>query len=251
MNDGSSPQPKAQGGGAISPPPTVQRMFDRIVPRYDLMNRLMTGGRDRAWRKMAVKAALGSSPTRVADIATGTGDLAMALARAGVAKVIALDFSAGMLHAAQPKVASLPNVSLIRGDGMTLPFDDDTIGSLTIGFGLRNMPDYAGAVKEFARVVRPGGRIVILEMTPLKPSLFASAFNWYFRHIVPVVGGWLSGDRAAYDYLPTSVAAFPDRERLRLMLIEAGCSSVTVKPLGLGTVALHVGTVGTGKRTKE
>lgn len=244
MNDGSNPRTGTDGTGAISSAPAVQRMFDRIVPRYDLMNRLMTGGRDRAWRTMAVKAALESSPTRVADIATGTGDLAIALARAGIAKVIALDFSAGMVHAAQTKVATLPTISLIRGNGMTLPLDDDTIDSLTIGFGLRNMPDYAAAVKEFARVVRPGGRIVILEMTPLKPSIFASAFNWYFRKIVPAVGGWLSGDRAAYDYLPTSVAAFPDRERLRSLLIEAGCSEVTIKPLGLGAVALHVGTVG-------
>ncbi|MGH2551753.1 MAG: class I SAM-dependent methyltransferase, partial [Thermomicrobiales bacterium] len=148
------------------------------------------------------------------------------------------------VHAAQAKVASLPTISLIRGNGMTLPLDNDSIDSLTIGFGLRNMPDYAAAVKEFARVVRPGGRIVILEMTPLKPSLFASGFNWYFRNIVPIVGGWLSGDRAAYDYLPTSVAAFPDRERLRALLIGAGCSAVTIKPLGFGTVALHVGTVG-------
>jgi demethylmenaquinone methyltransferase/2-methoxy-6-polyprenyl-1,4-benzoquinol methylase len=244
LSDGSNPVTGAVGQGAISSAPTVQRMFDRIVPRYDLMNRLMTGGRDRAWRTMAVKAALESNPIRVADIATGTGDLALALANAQVPKVIALDFSAGMVHAAQAKVTSHPTISLIRGNGMTLPLDDDSIDSLTIGFGLRNMPDYAAAVKEFARVVRPGGRIVILEMTPLKPSLFAGAFNWYFRKIVPVVGGWLSGDRAAYDYLPTSVAAFPDRERLRSLLIDAGCSTVTIKPLGFGTVALHVGTVG-------
>ena len=219
-------------------------MFDRIVRRYDLMNRLMTGGRDRAWRRMAVQAVLESHPDRVADIATGTGDLAVELARAGVSKVLALDFSGGMLEAAQLKTASYHAIALIRGNGMTLPFDDDSIDSLTIGFGLRNMPDYAVAVGEFTRVVRPGGRIVILEMTPLPPSRFARVFNWYFRRIVPVVGGWLSGDRAAYDYLPSSVAAFPNRARLRTMLLEAGCSGVTVKSLGLGTVALHVGTVG-------
>lgn len=242
MNDGSS----LTGTGAIAPSSNVQRMFDRIVPRYDLMNRLMTGGRDRAWRRLAVKAALESHPTRVADIATGTGDLAVELARSGMEKVLALDFSGGMIEAAQAKVAPYHAISLIRGNGMTLPFDDDSIDSLTIGFGLRNMPDYSAAVREFSRVVRPGGRIVILEMTPLPPSLFARLFDWYFRQIVPRVGGWLSGDRAAYDYLPTSVAAFPDRERLRVMLIDAGCSSVAVKSLGLGTVALHVGTVGAG-----
>lgn len=240
MNDGSS----LMGRGAIAPPPSVQRMFDRIVPRYDLMNRLMTGGRDRAWRRLAVKAALESRPEHVADIATGTGDLAVELARAGVPNVLALDFSGGMIDAARSKVAPYHAVSLIRGDGMALPFEDDSIDSLTIGFGLRNMPDYPAAVREFARVVRPGGRIVILEMTPLPPSLFARLFNWYFRRIVPLVGGWLSGDRAAYAYLPISVAAFPDRERLRAMLRESGCSDVGVKSLGLGTVALHIGTVG-------
>jgi demethylmenaquinone methyltransferase/2-methoxy-6-polyprenyl-1,4-benzoquinol methylase len=219
-------------------------MFDRIVPRYDLMNRLMTGGRDRAWRRLAVKAALASHPGCVADIATGTGDLAVDLARAGIERVLALDFSGGMLEAAQPKIARYHAVSLLRGDGMTLPFADDSIDSLTIGFGLRNMPDYGAAIAEFTRVVRPGGRIVILEMTPLPPSAFARLFTWYFRRIVPLVGGWLSGDRAAYDYLPASVAAFPDRDRLRDMLLAAGCSTVTVKSLGLGTVALHVGTVG-------
>ncbi len=219
-------------------------MFDRIVRRYDLMNRLMTGGRDRAWRKMTVRAILPAAPVRVADIATGTGDLAIDLARAGVPAVIGLDFSAGMLQAAKPKTTALPTVALIRGNGMTLPFADDAIDGLTIGFGLRNMPDYEAAVREFARVVRPGGRIAILEMTPLRPSPFASLFNWYFRHIVPLVGGWLSGDRAAYDYLPSSVANFPNKERLKQMLLAAGCSQVSVKSLGFGTVALHVGTMG-------
>jgi demethylmenaquinone methyltransferase/2-methoxy-6-polyprenyl-1,4-benzoquinol methylase len=220
-------------------------MFDRIVPRYDLMNRLMTGGRDRTWRRLAVRAALESHPHRAADIATGTGDLALELARAGVKRVIALDFSGGMLEAARPKVAPYESITLIRGDGMALPFADDAIDSLTIGFGLRNMPDYGAAVREFARVVRPGGRIVILEMSPLSPSLFARVFDWYFRRIVPLVGGWLSGDRDAYAYLPASVATFPDRNRLRSMLLDAGCSDVRVKSLGLGTVALHVGTTGT------
>jgi len=230
--------------GAIAPAATVQRMFDRIVPRYDLMNRLMTGGRDRAWRKMTVRAILPAAPVRVADIATGTGDLAIDLARAGVPAVLGLDFSAGMLQAAKPKTAGLPTVALVRGNGMTLPFADAAIDGLTIGFGLRNMPDYEAAVREFARVVRPGGRIAILEMTPLRPSPFASLFNWYFRHIVPLVGGWLSGDRAAYDYLPSSVANFPNKERLKQLLLAAGCSQVSVKSLGFGTVALHVGTVG-------
>lgn len=216
-------------------------MFDRIVPRYDLMNRIMTGGRDVAWRKLAVRAVLEVHPERVIDVATGTGDLANALAGAGIPGVIGLDFSAGMIDAAAKKLAGQSRIGLVRGDGMTLPIADGGVDALTISFGLRNMPDYERAVEEFVRVVRPGGRIVILEMTPLPDSRFARLFNWYFRTVVPVLGGLLSGDRAAYAYLPESVAAFPDKERLRRMLLRAGCSRVTIKTLGLGTVALHIG----------
>lgn len=216
-------------------------MFDGIVPRYDLMNRLMTGGRDVAWRKLAVKAVLEAQPERVIDVATGTGDLAKALARAGIPGVIALDFSAGMIEAAAGKLAAESRIGIVRGDGMTLPIADGGVDGLTISFGLRNMPDYDQAVQEFVRVVRPGGRIVILEMTPLPDSRFARLFNWYFRTIVPLMGGILSGDRAAYAYLPDSVAAFPDKDRLRRMMLKAGCSRVTVKALGFGTVALHIG----------
>jgi demethylmenaquinone methyltransferase/2-methoxy-6-polyprenyl-1,4-benzoquinol methylase len=124
---------------------------------------------------------------------------------------------------------------------MTLPLPDGGVDGLTISFGLRNMPDYDRAVREFVRVVRPGGRIVILEMTPLPDSRFARLFNWYFRTIVPWLGGLLSGDRGAYAYLPESVAAFPDQNRLRRIMLGAGCSRVTVTSLGFGTVALHVG----------
>jgi demethylmenaquinone methyltransferase/2-methoxy-6-polyprenyl-1,4-benzoquinol methylase len=239
LNAGS-PEPAA-GRGAIAPASAVQQMFDRIVPRYDLMNRLMTGGQDIRWRRMAVRAAMACRPRRAVDVATGTADLAVALVRGGVPQVVALDFSAGMLAAATPKVDPYAGIALVRGDAMRLPFADSALDALTVSFGLRNMPDYQGAIDEFARVVRPGGRIVILEMTPLPPSLFARLFAAYFTRVVPLVGGLLSGDRGAYVYLPQSVAAFPNASRLAEMLRGAGCARVTVKKLGLGTVALHVG----------
>ena len=240
MSAGSDPIAPA-GEGAIAPYRQVQEMFDGISPRYDLMNRLMTGWRDVSWRKLAVKAALEIEPERVIDVATGTGDLLVNLAGAGVPEIIGLDFSVGMIEAARLKLAGESRVSLIQGDGMSLPLADGAVDGLTIAFGLRNLPDYEAAIEEFVRVVRPGGRIVILEMTPLPASRFASLFNWYFRKIVPIVGGLLTRDRAAYDYLPDSVAAFPDRDRLMRMMLSAGCSRVRIKSLGVGTVALHIG----------
>ncbi len=240
MNAGSDSVAPA-GEGAIAPYHQVQMMFDGIVPRYDLMNRLMTGWRDVAWRKLTVKAVLEVEPERVIDVATGTGDLLRNFARAGVPEVIGLDFSGRMIAAAKTKLAGDTRVGLVQGDGMSLPLPDGSVDGLTIAFGLRNLPDYGAAIEEFVRVVRPGGRIAILEMTPLRDSLFASLFNWYFRKIVPLVGGLLTGDRAAYDYLPESVAAFPDRDRLMRMMLAAGCSRVRIKSLGFGTVALHIG----------
>ena len=201
----------------------------------------MTGWRDVAWRKRTVKAVLEAQPERVIDVATGTGDLALELADAGIPSVIGLDFSSGMIAAARDKISGRTRVALVQGDGMALPLDDGAVDGLTISFGLRNLPDYDAAIREFVRVVRPGGRIVVLEMSPLPPSRFASMFDWYFRTIVPIVGGVLTGDRSAYEYLPDSVAAFPDQDRLMRMMLNAGCSRVRIVSLGFGTVALHIG----------
>ena len=201
----------------------------------------MTGWRDVAWRKRTVKAVLEAQPERVIDVATGTGDLAIELADAGIPSVVGLDFSSGMIAAARDKISGRTRVALVQGDGMALPLDDGAVDGLTISFGLRNLPDYDAAIREFVRVVRPGGRIVVLEMSPLPPSRFASLFDWYFRRIVPIVGGVLTGDRSAYEYLPDSVAAFPDRDRLMRMMLNAGCSRVRIVSLGFGTVALHIG----------
>ncbi len=240
MNAGSD-QTAPSGDGAIAPYHDVQRMFDRIVPRYDLMNRLMTGGRDVAWRKRAVKAVLEVEPERVIDVATGTGDLSIELAAAGIPSVIGLDFSPAMIEAARQKTTGHSRIALVQGDGMALPIDDAGVDGLTIAFGLRNLPDYDAALREFVRVVRPGGRIAVLEMTPLPPSRFHSVFEFYFREIVPRVGGLVTGDRAAYAYLPESVAAFPDKDRLMRMMLTAGCSRVRIESFGFGSVALHIG----------
>jgi demethylmenaquinone methyltransferase/2-methoxy-6-polyprenyl-1,4-benzoquinol methylase len=237
-------QPATQG--AIRSRDDVRAMFDRIVPRYDLMNRLMTGGRDAAWRRLAVREALrGRDPeqVRVLDVATGTGDLALALRAAGAGDVVGLDFSAPMLDEAMRKdavVADDRRIAWVEGDAMSLPFPDASFDAVTVAFGLRNLPSYPAALREMLRVLRPAGTLVCLETTPVRAPVLRAVFDWYFARVVPIVGGMLSGDADAYRYLPASAAAFPDADALGQMMLEAGFSTVRFLRLGLGTVALHV-----------
>ena len=232
--------------GAIRSRDDLRAMFDRIVPRYDLMNRLMTGGRDAAWRRLAVRDALRGrnlAEVRVLDVATGTGDLALALRDAGASDVVGLDFSAPMLDEAKRKEAVAAGdwrIAWVEGDAMSLPFPDASFDALTVAFGLRNMPSYPAALREMERVLRPGGTLVCLETTPLRAPVLRAIFEWYFARVVPLVGGILSGDPDAYRYLPASAAAFPDADALGRMMLEAGFSHVRYLRLGLGTVALHL-----------
>jgi demethylmenaquinone methyltransferase/2-methoxy-6-polyprenyl-1,4-benzoquinol methylase len=223
-------------------------MFDGIVPRYDLLNRLMTGGRDVAWRKLAVReAARNRNPATasVLDIATGTGDLALELERAGFGSVVGLDFSAAMLQEAERKARLRPGgpslVTWVQGDAMALPFGAETFDAVTVGFGLRNMPDYLGALREVVRVLRPGGVFVCLETSPLPSPALRAVFESAMRRGLPILGGLLSGDRDAYAYLPQSSAVFPDAETLGRMMQVAGLRNVRYLRRGLGAVAIHVG----------
>ena len=231
--------------GAIRSPDEVRSMFDRIVPQYDLMNRIMTGGRDVRWRRIAVREALRGrlpSAASVLDVATGTGDLAIALHDAGAGRVFGLDFSRAMLAEAQRKTArgSEARIFWVEGDALALPFPDKAFDAVTVGFGLRNMPDYDCALAEMSRVLRPGGVLVCLETTPLTRPLLRTAFDRVSGCVLPRLGGLLSGDRDAYAYLPASAAVFPDAEALGRMMQRAGLEQVRYQRLGFGTVALHV-----------
>ncbi len=229
--------------GALRQPAEIESMFDRIVGRYDTMNRIMTGGMDVRWRRAAARAAIGAGADRVLDLATGTGDLAIELANQGVPLVVGVDLAGDMLHAAGDKLSARGErrVRLARGNAMRLPFADETFDAVTVAFGLRNMPDYAGAISEMARIVLPGGRVVILEMTPLRRPVMNRLFGLYFEHVVPLVGGLISGDLDAYRYLPRSVNAFPPADMLAGIMRDCGLRNVRYQLFALGTVALHIG----------
>ncbi len=227
--------------GAIADPATVRSMFDRIVPRYDLMNHLMTFGMDIRWRGTIARqaAAMGDA---VLDVATGTGDVAFAIRQAGARMVIGLDFSPEMIAAANAKARERhAPIDFLVGDAMHLPFPDGAFDACTVSFGLRNMPDYAAAIAEMTRVLRPGGRFICLEMTPYRTPVLSQLFSFYFDHIVPLIGGLLSGDIGAYRYLPKSVAAFPTSPQLIMLMRHAGLTNTHVTMLGGGTVAIHTG----------
>lgn len=215
-------------------------MFDRIAPRYDLMNRLMTGGQDVRWRRRVVGLAREAGGARALDVATGTGDLALALLVGGYSTVIGLDFAPEMIALAVTKARGQSGISFVVGDAMQLPFADGAFDACTISFGLRNVRTYETALRELARVLAPGGRLVCLELTPYRKPVLGRLFQVYFSRVVPLVGALLSGDAGAYRYLPASVAAFPDAGALAEMMLTTGFARVAIHSVGGGAVAIHI-----------
>ncbi len=215
-------------------PDSVRSMFDRIAPVYDVMNRVMTAGLDIRWRRLAAQAAVRPGD-RVLDAACGTGDLAIADRKAGAARVTGLDFSEKMLERARRKA----DLEWIQGDMLALPFAEGTFDAATVGFGVRNVADLELALRELRRVLKPGGRLAILEITqargPLKPF-----FSLWFDRIVPLLGKVLPGG-SAYTYLPESVKRFPTAEGLVELLASSGFGEVEFRLLGGSIVALHTG----------
>ena len=227
--------------GAIKSETAVAEMFGRIVPRYDLVNRIMTGWQDVRWRRKCVRAALGAGSERALDVATGTGDLAIALANGGFREVVGIDFTPEMIAAAEMKRYGRADITFQVADALAIPYPDDSFDAVTVAFGLRNMQNYQAAIAEMVRVVKPGGRWICLELTPFRIPVLSRLFTWYFTSIVPRIGGMISGDSEAYRYLPASVAAFPDATALLEMMREAGLAAVEYELVGLGTVAIHAG----------
>jgi demethylmenaquinone methyltransferase/2-methoxy-6-polyprenyl-1,4-benzoquinol methylase len=216
-------------------PDAVRTMFDRIAPVYDVMNRVMTAGLDGRWRRLTAEAAVRPGD-RVLDAACGTGDLAVAAVKAGAGHVTGLDFSERMLERARRKAP----LDWVQGDMLALPFGDASFDAATVGFGVRNVSDLERALRELRRVLRPGGRLAVLEITRPR-GVLRPFFSLWFDRIVPLLGKVLPGG-SAYTYLPASVKRFPDAERLAELLGECGFGDVTFRLLGGTIVALHVGT---------
>jgi demethylmenaquinone methyltransferase / 2-methoxy-6-polyprenyl-1,4-benzoquinol methylase len=213
-------------------------MFDRIAGVYDLMNAVMTAGMHQRWRERAVELARVGPGSRALDVATGTGDFAVALRAAG-AEVVGCDFSEEMLERARRKE---PSARFEWADALALPYDDDSFDAATVGFGARNFSDLARGLGEMARVVRPGGRVVVLEITtPQKPPL-STFFSLWFDRVVPALGR-LAGDEAAYSYLPNSVKRFPGPRALAGEMAAAGLEDIRWVLTAGGIIAIHAGTV--------
>jgi demethylmenaquinone methyltransferase / 2-methoxy-6-polyprenyl-1,4-benzoquinol methylase len=217
-------------------PDSVRTMFDRIAPVYDVMNRVMTAGLDGRWRRLAARAVVREGD-RVLDAACGTGDLAVADAEAGASHVTGLDFSERMLERARKKAS----LEWVCGDLLALPFADASFDSATVGFGVRNVSELEVALQELHRVLRPGGRLAILEITQAR-GVLRPFFSLWFDRIVPLLGKVLPGG-SAYAYLPASVKRFPPAEGLATMMRECGFGELSFRLLAGSIVALHTGVV--------
>lgn len=224
----------------------IRDMFDRIAPRYDLLNRVLSLGIDRRWRRFAVQQLQIPRDGMVLDIATGTGDVALEVARQTDAsvRVIGSDFTQAMLVLGQEKIAGSPyrgRILLVNAPCEEMPHPDQTFDGITIAFGIRNVVDREKGLREMLRVLKPGGRAVILEFaTPLN-GFFRAVYYFYFLRVLPWLGGLFS-QRSAYQYLPDSVLEFPDRETFRHMMENAGFMDVRIHNLTGGIAAVHVGT---------
>jgi demethylmenaquinone methyltransferase/2-methoxy-6-polyprenyl-1,4-benzoquinol methylase len=226
-------------------PVAVNSMFGRIARRYDLANHLLSGGMDFSWRRRLVAAVRRGAPRDVLDLATGSGDVAFALSDSlpGSPAIVGMDFCQPMLdQAVEKKAAAGParyaNISFRQGDGLALPLPDASFDALTISFGLRNLADRPRGLREMRRVLRPGGRLFVLEFS--QPARwFRPFYFFYLRRLLPRIAGLVTGDRAAYDYLNNTIAEFPGREVLAQEIRAAGFSSVSAQGMTFGIVALH------------
>jgi demethylmenaquinone methyltransferase/2-methoxy-6-polyprenyl-1,4-benzoquinol methylase len=224
----------------------VSRMFDRIAPTYDLLNHLLSANVDRAWRKKTVRALALTGTERCLDACTGTGDLAQALVEGGAGEVVGSDFAPEMVERARAKVGD--RARFVVADTTRLPFGDADFDVATVGFGVRNLEDLDAGLRELARVLRPGGRLAVLEFSRPRNPLVRGIYDLYFLLVLPLVGNLVSGGAEnAYAYLPRSVLAFPGPEALSDRLRGAGFGSVRATPLTFGIAHLHLATkVGTG-----
>ena len=237
MNDSSMQEPSRR---------EVWRMFDRIAPHYDRLNRILSFGIDKGWRRKVAALLPRRENLEVLDLATGTADqlLALCSARPDIARGVGMDLAEEMLAVGRKKIAESPHagtLTLETGDAMRIPAADATFDAVTISFGIRNVMDVGTALADMARVLRPGGRLLILEFSlPTNPVIRAGHL-FYLRHVLPRVGGWVSGDAAAYRYLNETVESFPCGDRFCDLMCRAGLVQVKALPLTFGIASIYCG----------
>lgn len=227
----------------------VEDMFDDVAPRYDLLNRILSAGVDRYWRSRAVGLLRDEQPTRVLDVATGTADLALKIERTlHPRETVGVDLSTEMLKIGREKVAAeglSSRISLVDGDAAALPFEDTSFDAAFVAFGVRNFEDLDAGLDDIRRVLRPEGTLVVLEFSRPRTFPIKQLYDWYSRHVLPRIGGALSpsGSQEAYEYLPSSVAAFPDGVDFLRRMEEVGFVDLHWEPLTFGIASLYQGRV--------
>jgi demethylmenaquinone methyltransferase/2-methoxy-6-polyprenyl-1,4-benzoquinol methylase len=221
----------------------VEDMFNSIAHKYDFLNRFLSMGIDKGWRKKAISYLKPLAPKKILDVATGTGDLALEAMKLNPDQIIGLDIAEQMLVYGREKIAAkgwTDKIQMLKGDSEELPFADNNFDAITVAFGVRNFQNLAKGLKEMNRVLKPGGRLVVLEFS--KPSGFPykQVYNFYFTYILPLMGNMVSNSKNAYTYLPESVKHFPEGAEFAAFLKDAGYKNIIVKPLTFGTCSLYI-----------
>lgn len=239
---------KPYGKGDTSKSEEVKDMFDHIAPKYDFMNRAMTLSLDKGWRRKAIKEIAKSGSKEILDIACGTGDMAIKMVKTiPGAKVTGIDLSPGMLDEGRRKVTEAglsEKIVLLEGDSLKMPFEDGSFDAITVAFGVRNFENLEQGYREMWRVLKPGGVLVVLELSTPQGRLTGRGYKFYTRYVIPSLGKLVSGDSRAYSYLPESIAAVPQREKMTRMMEESGFNETCYKELTFGSCTIYVGKKG-------
>lgn len=231
-------------GSQASKREQISEMFDNISPKYDLLNHVLSMGIDRGWRKKVIKLVVKGNPSEVLDVATGTADLAIAAAKAGIPSITGIDISEGMLKHGREKVAKAglaDQIVLRYGDSENLDFPDNSFDGATVAFGVRNFENLDKGIKEIHRVLRPGGVFIVLEFSTPQAFPFRQLYHFYSHYVLPVIGRLISKDTRAYTYLPESVSQFPYGENFTRILRDAGFKDTSCRQLTFGIASIYTG----------